>query len=90
MALSREEKAAVVKNFALHGSDTGSAEVQIALLTHDIEKLTEHCKNNHKDFSTKRGLLQKVSQRKLFLKYLKRTHEDKYKELTTKLGLKQQ
>lgn len=90
MALSRQEKATAVKEFAVHSTDTGSVEVQVALLTQDILKLTEHCKANHKDYSTKRGLLKKVSQRKLFLKYLKRTNEQKYKEITDRLGLKQQ
>ena len=68
MALDKSKKEQIIKDFAINSADTGSIEVQIALLTEDIKNLTEHMKENHKDFSTKRGLLNKVSQRKSFLK----------------------
>ena len=88
MALAKQEKDALRKEFAIHERDTGSVELQIALLTKDIKALTVHCQTHAKDFSTKRGLLKMVSQRKKFLNYLKRSNEEKYKKLKERLGLK--
>jgi len=88
MALNREEKQAIVNEFGLGANDTGSVQVQIALLTRNIKDLTEHCQKNPKDFSTRRGLLQMVCDRRSFLGYLQKKNEDKYKELLAKLGLR--
>lgn len=88
MAVTREEKQAIVNEFGMNAQDTGSSQVQVALLTKNIVRLTEHCQKNPKDFSTRRGLLQMVCDRRSFLKYLQKTNEDKYKELLAKLGLR--
>ncbi len=88
MALQKERKDALMKEFAKSSGDTGSIEVQIALLTENIKELTEHCKVNHKDFSSKRGLLKMVSRRRTFLDYLRKTDEKKYKDIIGRLGLK--
>jgi small subunit ribosomal protein S15 len=77
-----------LKEFQLHEKDTGSADVQVALLTHRIEHLTEHLKTNRKDHSSRRGLLKMVAQRRSLLDYLSRTKSDRYKELIDKLNLR--
>ena len=77
-----------LKEFQLHDKDTGSADVQVALLTHRIEHLTEHLKTNRKDHSSRRGLLKMVAQRRSLLDYLNRTKSDRYKELIDKLNLR--
>ena len=74
--------------FKKHAQDTGSVEVQVALLTEDIKRLTEHFKDFPKDFHSKRGLLKKVSQRTRFLHYLKRTDDATYNKLVSRLGLR--
>ena len=88
MAVRKETKEKLVKEFAQNASDTGSVEVQIALLTEDIRALTEHFKENQKDFSSKRGLLIKVSRRKRFLQYLEKHNPAKYQDVIKRLGLK--
>jgi small subunit ribosomal protein S15 len=88
MSLSREQKETIVKEFGNNIQDTGSTEVQIALLTKKIEQLTEHCKNNPKDHSSKKGLLKSVFQRKGYLKYLEFRDEVKYKNIVQRLGLR--
>ena len=88
MALSREEKEKIIKEFAVGPEDTGSSEVQIALLTENIRRLTEHAKVNPKDFSTKRGLLQMVCNRRRFLSYLEEKDAAKYREIIKQLGLR--
>jgi small subunit ribosomal protein S15 len=88
MAITREEKQAIVNEFGMNGQDTGSSQVQVALLTKNINRLTEHCQKNPKDFSTRRGLLQMVCDRRGFLQYIQRTDENKYRELLAKLGLR--
>ena len=88
MAVTKEKKETVIREFAKSTGDTGSAEVQIALLTEDIRALTEHFKENQKDFSSKRGLLIKVSRRRRFLLYLERHDFAKYQEVIKRLGLK--
>jgi small subunit ribosomal protein S15 len=88
MPLSREEVAAVVKEFGANEKDTGRTEVQIALLTRNIEKLTEHLKVFKKDHASRRGLLKMVGQRRRLLKYLKRTDLEKYRALIEKLNLR--
>jgi small subunit ribosomal protein S15 len=74
--------------FRLHDKDTGSADVQIALLTDRINQLTEHLKGNRKDHSSRRGLLKLVATRRSLLDYLKRTSQDRYKSVIEKLNLR--
>jgi small subunit ribosomal protein S15 len=77
-----------LKEFQLHEKDTGSADVQVALLTHRIEHLTEHLKINRKDHSSRRGLLKMVAHRRSLLDYLSKTKADRYKRLIDKLNLR--
>ena len=77
-----------LKEFQLHEKDTGSADVQVALLTRRIEHLTEHLKTNRKDHSSRRGLLKMVAQRRSLLDYLSKTKTDRYKQLLDKLNLR--
>ena len=88
MSLQVAQKAQVVKQHQRAGNDTGSPEVQIALLTERINSLTEHFKTHVKDFHSRRGLLVMVSQRRRLLDYLKRKDADKYRGLIEKLGLR--
>ena len=88
MALSVEQKAQIVKDFQRKEGDTGSSEVQIALLTFRINDLAPHFKANPKDFHSRRGLLKMVSQRRRLLAYLRRTQPDTYRALITRLGLR--
>ena len=87
MALNTEEKAQIVKKFALHEGDTGSPEVQIALLSKQIEDLSEHLKIHKKDNHSRRGLLQMVGKRRRLLQYLKDKEEERYNTLAKKLKL---
>ena len=82
------DKAAVRAEFQRHDRDTGSSEVQIAILTKEIEALTAHHKANKQDHSSRYGLLRKVQNRRKLLDYLKREDEAKYKDLIAKLGLR--
>jgi small subunit ribosomal protein S15 len=77
-----------LKQFQLHEKDTGSADVQVALLTRRIAQLTEHLKTNAKDHSSRRGLLKMVAQRRSLLDYLSRSNSDRYKNLIEKLNLR--
>ena len=88
MSLQVAQKAQVVKSYQRSGKDTGSPEVQVALLTERINGLSEHFKTHVKDFHSRRGLLVMVSQRRKLLDYLKRTDADKYRGLIEKLGLR--
>ena len=88
MALQVPQKAQVVKTYQRSGKDTGSPEVQIALLTERINGLTEHFKTHTKDFHSRRGLLVMVSQRRKLLDYLRRTNADKYRDLIERLNLR--
>ncbi|MCI6350243.1 MAG: 30S ribosomal protein S15 [Tenericutes bacterium] len=88
MALSKDVKSKIVKEFARDAKDTGSVEVQVAILTEEIKVLTEHLKEHIHDFHSKRGLLQKVGKRKSLLAYLKKTDITRYRELIAKLGLR--
>ncbi|MCS7091716.1 MAG: 30S ribosomal protein S15 [Verrucomicrobiota bacterium] len=83
-----ESKKKIIDSFKLHERDTGSADVQIALLTQRINHLTEHLQRNRKDHSSRRGLLMMVSQRRRLLDYLKRTAYDRYVAVTQKLNLR--
>ena len=82
------DKAAIKSEFQRHDRDTGSSEVQIAILTKQIEALTEHLKANKKDHSSRYGLLRKVQNRRNLLDYLKRENEQSYKDLIKKLGIR--
>jgi small subunit ribosomal protein S15 len=88
MALLREKKAELVGTFRQHEHDTGSPEVQIALLTERIASLTEHFKTHVKDHHSRRGLLKLVSKRRRLLDYLKRTSLDRYRKLVGTLNLR--
>ncbi len=88
MALQAAQKAQVVKQYQRTGKDTGSPEVQIALLTERINMLTEHFKTHTKDFHSRRGLLRLVSQRRSLLDYLKRKNNESYRSLIERLGLR--
>lgn len=88
MALSKDVKEKIVKEYARTEGDTGSAEVQIAILTQEIKDLTEHLKEHSHDFHSRRGLLKKVGQRRSMLQYLFKTDVTRYRELIKKLGLR--
>ena len=88
MALDSAQKSEIISNFAKGEKDTGSAQVQIALLTTRIKMLTEHLKEHKHDHSSRLGLLKLVGQRKRFLKYLKRTNLKVYSTLIESLNLK--
>jgi len=88
MAFEKEERERIIKEFARHPSDTGSPEVQIALLTRRIEYLNEHFKKHRKDFHSRLGLIKIVNQRRKLLQYLKRTDVERYTEVISKLGLR--
>ena len=84
MALTKMEKQQIIKEFARDEKDTGSTEVQIAILTKEIEKLTAHLKEHKHDYHSNRGLLMKVGQRRSLLKYLAKTDVAKYREVVKK------
>ena len=86
--LSKEEKQALIKEYAIKEGDTGSVEVQVAVLTATINKLTEHMQKNPKDFHSNRGLLMMVGKRRNFMEYLKKTDVNRYRALVEKLGLR--
>ncbi|MBA3789467.1 30S ribosomal protein S15 [Patescibacteria group bacterium] len=86
--LTKRVKTGVIKNAAIHDMDTGSAEVQAAILTRKIEDLTSHLKKNLKDFHSRRGLLQMVADRRAHLRYLEKNDKRRYNALIKKLGLK--
>jgi len=88
MSITAERKEALIKDYGTKPGDTGSPEVQIALLTARINELTEHFKNHVKDFHSRRGLLRLVSRRRKLLDYLKRAQTDKYRSLLDRLGLR--
>ena len=86
--LTKEEKTAIMQEYARSEGDTGSPEVQIAILTARINDLTEHFKNNPKDHHSRRGLLKMVGQRRGLLAYLKKTDIERYRTLIERLGLR--
>lgn len=88
MALTKETKEQIVKKFARGKNDTGSAEVQIAILTEEINVLTDHLKEHKHDFHSRRGLLKKVGQRRNMLNYLAKKDVQRYRELIETLGLR--
>lgn len=86
--LDKKIKDKIIKKFRTHETDTGSTEVQIALLTEEIKELIEHLKKHKKDFSSRRGLLKKVGERRTLLRYLEKENEKSYLELCKKLKIK--
>ena len=88
MALGKEEKNDIIKQFQKHPKDTGSVEVQIALLTKKINKLVAHLKTHKKDTTSKRGLLSMVGKRRALLNYLAKKNKESYKKLIEKLNLR--
>ncbi len=88
MPISPEEKKKIIEEFARFPGDTGSTEVQVALLTARINRLSDHLKTHKHDFHSHRGLLKMVGQRKRLLRYLEREDKDRYKALIEKLGLR--
>jgi small subunit ribosomal protein S15 len=87
MALLKDEKKKILDEFAQHDGDTGSPEVQVALLTERITKLTDHLKDHKSDVHSRRGLLQMVNKRRRLLLYLTKKDPDRYKKVVEKLGL---
>lgn len=88
MALSRTQKKEIIKEYELYEKDTGSPEVQIALLTANIQELSEHLKDHQSDNHSRKGLLRQVSKRRRLLRFLSERSEERYKTLIKKLGLK--
>jgi len=88
MAITKEKKAELVNEFQAKGGDTGSPEVQIAILTTRINHLTEHMRSNKKDYSTRRGLLGMVSRRRRLLDYVRKNDADKYLDLLERLNIR--
>jgi small subunit ribosomal protein S15 len=88
LTLTKEKKKEIIEQFKIHGEDTGSPEVQIALLTARIKELTDHLKRHPKDFHSRRGLFVMVGQRRRLLNYLKNYHLDRYYTILEKLGLR--
>jgi small subunit ribosomal protein S15 len=87
MALKKEQTTEIIKKFGRKSEDTGSSEVQIGFLTERINELTVHLNTHKKDFSSRRGLLKLVAQRRKLLNYLQKENEGKYKEISQSLGL---
>ncbi|MDR1677318.1 MAG: 30S ribosomal protein S15 [Deltaproteobacteria bacterium] len=88
MSITSEKTVELIEKFRLHESDSGSTEVQVALLTERIANLTEHFKTHHKDHTSRRGLLKLVGQRRRLLNYLKRESITRYRDLISRLGLR--
>ncbi len=85
--LDVKKKQKIIEKFRTHGSDTGSPQVQIAILTQEIKDLTKHLKSHKKDFSSRRGLMKKVNERRRLLKYLEREDAKTHAKLVEELGL---
>ena len=86
--LDKKAKQKIINKFKLHATDTGSSQVQIAILTEEIKRLTDHLKSHKHDHSSRRGLLKKVGERRKLLKYLQKESEEAFRELAKKLKLK--
>ena len=86
--MDKETKAKIIADFATHEGDTGSPEVQVALLTHRINHLTEHLKEHHNDHHSRRGLLQMVGSRRSLLNYLKSVDIERYRTIVSKLEIR--
>jgi small subunit ribosomal protein S15 len=88
MALLQEQKQSLISEYQLHETDTGSADIQVAMLTERINRLSEHLKTNKKDHSSRHGLLNMIGQRKRLLSYLKNEDQARYKALIGRLGIR--
>lgn len=88
MSITADRKTTLIKDFATKAGDTGSPEVQVAILSERITSLTEHLKAHKKDFASRRGLLMMVGQRRRLLDYLKRSDEKRYQSIIERLGLR--
>ena len=88
MALLKEEKTNIIKEYAIHEGDTGSPEVQIAILTNRINSLNEHLKKNAKDHHSRRGLLKMVGHRRSLLNYLQKPDIERYRAIVARLGIR--
>lgn len=86
--MDKKKKQRIIKKFGTHANDTGSAEVQIAILTEEIKELTEHLKEHRKDFSSRRGLIKKVNQRRRLLRFLEKDNKESFENLVKKLKIK--
>ncbi len=88
MALLQEQKQSLISDYQLHETDTGSTDVQVAMLTERINRLSEHLKTNKKDHSSRHGLLNMIGQRKRLLSYLQKQDQARYKALIARLGIR--
>ncbi|MDC1035806.1 30S ribosomal protein S15 [Alphaproteobacteria bacterium] len=88
MSIEKDKTLEIIKNFGTNENDSGSADVQVAILSERIKNLTEHLKTHKKDFGSRRGLLSMVGQRRNLLQYIKNKNEDRYTNLIKKLGLR--
>ena len=88
MSITKEHKTEIIKGFQRSDSDTGSPEVQIAVLTHRIQKLTGHLQDHKKDHASRRGLLMLVSRRRRLLNYLRRTEPERYRDIIGRLSIR--
>ena len=88
MSIEKDKTLEIIKNFGTNENDSGSADVQVAILSERIKNLTEHLKTHKKDFGSRRGLLSMVGQRRNLLQYIKNKNEDRYSALIKKLGLR--
>ncbi|HIK38615.1 MAG: 30S ribosomal protein S15 [Geminocystis sp.] len=88
MSLTQEQKQEIINKYQIHGTDTGSSPIQIALLTERINRLSEHLKNNKKDFASRRGLMKLIGKRKGLLDYLRRKNPQQHQQLIQQLGIR--
>ncbi len=88
MSLTQERKHELINGYQVHETDTGSADVQIAMLTERINRLSDHLKNNKKDHSSRRGLLTMIGQRKRLLAFLRKENTERYQSLIQRLGIR--
>lgn len=88
MALLQERKHEIISEYQIHETDTGSADVQVAMLTERINRLSDHLRQNKKDYASRRGLLKMIGRRKRLLAYINNQDQGRYRELITKLGIR--
>lgn len=88
MALKQQRKQEIISEYQTHETDTGSADVQVAMLTEKITKLSAHLRNNKQDYSSQRGLLKMIGKRKRLLTYIQKQNQERYKALITRLGIR--
>ncbi|MBD1911507.1 MULTISPECIES: 30S ribosomal protein S15 [unclassified Leptolyngbya] len=88
MALVQEQKQQIISEYQVHDTDTGSADVQVAMLTERINRLSDHLKTNKKDHASRRGLLQMIGRRKRLLAYIRQQSQERYRALIQRLGIR--